>query len=305
MKSVLHGIIPPVITPLTSYNKIDEAGVEKLIEHLIKGGVHGLFLMGTNGEAVSLSHGLRKTFIDKVCKLVDHRIPVLVGITDTSLESALAMAGFCEEAGADMVVIAPPYYYPISQTEMMSYLDQLVPGLNLPFLLYDIPSHTKLHMTIETVKHARDMGAAGVKDSSGDLLYFYSLIEQFKNSPGFSVITGTEIFIPEAILHGGHGGIAGGANIFPELFVKYYNASKDRDYDKIKSLRQIVMKIETTIYNVSKFASGPIMGTKCALSVLGLCSDYMVPPLKRLEAEERNLIMKSVEEINEIDISKL
>ena len=299
MKLPLRGIIPPVVTPLLNNNEIDEQGLTNLIEHLISGGVHGLFLLGTTGEALSLNYKLRERFVRRACELVANRIPIMVGITDTSFEGSLEMAACYKEAGADAVVIAPPFYIPISQVEMRQYLDDLVPKLPLPFLLYNMPGYTKLHMSVETVKKAKELGALGIKDSSGDMFYLYSLINKFKNSPDFSIITGTEIFIPETIMQNGHGAVAGGANMFPKLFVDLYEASVAYDHEKISYLRQIVMKIYDTIYNVGKFTSRYTVGTKCALSVMGICSDYVAHPLHRFNAEECRLMEKYVDEIKE------
>jgi 2-dehydro-3-deoxy-D-pentonate aldolase len=159
----LRGIIPPVVTPLINDNELDEQGIEKLIRHLLEGGVHGIFLLGTTGEAPSLRYKLREKFVRQACALIGKKIPVLVGITDTSFDGSVEMAHVCKDAGADLVVVAPPYYVPISQQEMRLYLDDLVPRLPLPFLLYNMPSHTKLHMSVKTVEHAKNLGALGVK----------------------------------------------------------------------------------------------------------------------------------------------
>ena len=118
-----------------------------------------------------------------------------------------------------VLVIAPPYYVPISQEEMREYLENIAPKLPLPFLMYDMPSCTKMHMSVETIKKAKELGAIGIKDSSGDMSYLFSLIQEFKDSPEFSIIAGTELFLPDTILQGGHGAVAGGANLYPRLFV--------------------------------------------------------------------------------------
>ena len=94
MKLPLKGIIPPMITPLTEDGKLDKKGLTNLIDHLITGGVHGIFLLGTNGEAPSLCYELRKELITESCKLVTKRIPVLVGITDTSFDGSIALIIF-------------------------------------------------------------------------------------------------------------------------------------------------------------------------------------------------------------------
>lgn len=300
MELPLRGIIPPVVTPLLSDNELDEQGIENLISHILEGGVHGIFLLGTTGEATSLRYKLREKFVRLACSLIGKKVPVMVGITDTSFDGSVEMAHVCQDAGADMVVIAPPYYVPISQVEMRCYLDDLVPRLPLPFLLYNMPSHTKLHMSVKTVEHAKELGALGVKDSSGDMQYLLSLIDAFRNSPDFSVITGTEIFIPETILQGGHGAIAGGANMFPRLFVDYYQAAVEKDYAKIDFLRRIVLKIYNTIYNVGTFTSRYMVGTKCALAALEICNDYVAHPLRQFDYADRNSIENYVEEIREM-----
>lgn len=297
MKLPLKGIIPPVITPLLDNNTIDVKGLESLIEHMITGGVHGLFMLGTTGEATSLSYELRKELIKRTSELVNHRVPVVVGITDTALHGALLIADYTADMGLDGLVVAPPYYLPIAQEEMRDYLENLVPKLRLPFLMYDMPGCTKLHMSIETIKRAKELGAIGVKDSSGDMSYLYSLIQEFKSSPDFSIIAGTELFLPDTILNGGHGAVAGGANVFPKLFVDLYDASVNRDLDRIALLRDKVMMINSTIYNVGKHSSRIVKGIKCALSVMGICDDYMALPLRRHGKEERKRIAQYVEQL--------
>jgi 2-dehydro-3-deoxy-D-pentonate aldolase len=296
----IRGIIPPVVTPLLSDNVLDEQGLERLIIHLLEGGVHGIFLLGTTGEAPSLRYKLRERFVKQACKLVNKKIPVLVGITDTCFDGSVEMAHISKDAGADMVVVAPPYYIPISQHEMRVYLNDLVPQLPLPFLLYNMPSHTKLHMSVKTVGHAKNLGALGVKDSSGEMVYLFSLIDAFRNSPDFSVITGVELFIPETIMQGGHGAIAGGANIFPRLYVDYYQAAVERDFSRIDFLRRIVMKIYNTVYNVGTFTSRYTVGTKCALAAMEICNDYVAHPLRPFEGPDREAIAQYVEEIKEM-----
>jgi len=300
MKLPLKGVIPPVITPLIDNNTLDVKGLENLVEHLITGGVHGMFILGTTGEASSLSCDLRKEFIKRTCNLVNHRIPILVGITDTSFEGSLEIAEYSQTSGADAVVVDPPYYIPISQAEMMDYLENLIPQLPLPMLLYNIPSYTKLHLSVKTVKTAQELGAIGIKDSSGDMLYLFTLIDEFKDTPEFAIITGTELFLPETIMQGGHGAIGGGANMYPRLFVDLYEASVARDYEKITFLREKVMRLYNTIYSVGKTSSRFTKGINCALAVMGICNDYVAFPLRRFEGEDKQKIEQYILEFNKI-----
>ncbi len=106
----LRGIIPPMVTPLLDRDTLDVPGLERLIEHILRGGVHGLFVLGTTGEAPSLSHRLRRELVERTCRQVNDRVPVLVGITDTAFVESVQMACIAAEAGASAVVLAPPYY---------------------------------------------------------------------------------------------------------------------------------------------------------------------------------------------------
>ena len=186
---------------------------------------------------------------------------------------------------------------PITQEEMRDYLENLAPRLPLPFLMYDMPSCTKMHMSLDTIRKAKELGAIGIKDSSGDMSYLFSLINEFRGSTDFSIITGTELFIPETILQGGHGAVAGGANLFPRLFVDFYNASVNRDLDEIARLREVVMLINDSIYNIGKNNSKIIKGIKCALSVMDICNDYVAFPIRRHNSAERKKIEQSVENL--------
>ena len=294
----LKGIIPPIITPLKSNTELDEKGLERLIEYLIAGGVHGIFLLGTTGEATNLSYQLRKEFIEKACAIIAKRTPVMVGITDTSVSGSLEMATVSKNAGVDALVISSPYYLPIAQHEFVEYLEYMAPKLPLPFLLYNMPSCTKMHMSVETVKKAKELGAIGIKDSSGDLGYFYTLLETFKDSPEFSIIVGTEIFIPESVIFGGSGGIAGGANIFPRIYVDLYEASVAGDINKISRLRDIVVQVGEKIFNVGTNNSRHIKSIKCALSIMGICDDFVAQPFRQFGKEEHALIEQNINKLS-------
>lgn len=299
MKLPLRGIIPPLVTPLLSNTELDETGLKNIIEHIIDGKVHGVFLLGTTGEAPDLSYKLRKKFIEKACSIINKRIPVYVGITDTSIIESLEIANTAKQAGADALVISSPYYVPMTQAEFIEYMETIAPQLPLPFMVYNMPSCTKLHMSIETVRKSQKLGAIGIKDSCGDLGYLYALIEEFKDTPDFSIIVGTELFIPETISNGGHGAVAGGANLFPRLFVDLYDASLNNDQEKIKELHEKLMQIETKIYNVGDYNSKFFKSIKSALSVMGVCNDFVAMPFKKFNEEQKLIIARN---LNEMDI---
>lgn len=300
LKAPLTGIIPPLVTPLLDNDTLDIESLERLIEHTISGGVHGIFILGTTGEFASFSYKLRRELAERTCKLVKGRVPVLVGITDSAFTESLNLAKIAANCGADAVVLAPPYYFAAGQPELLEYLQRIMEQMPLPLFLYNMPSHTKVMFAPETVKAAAEIpGIIGMKDSSSDLAYFKRVQYALKDRDDFTFMVGPEEFMAEFVLTGGHGGVNGGANMFPNLYVDLYQAARNRDFDKINTLQQKVMQISTTIYNVGNFGSSYLKGLKCALSIMGLCSDFMAEPFHRFNEPER----KKIEEaLNALDL---
>ena len=283
----LRGIVPPLVTPLLDRDTIDVDGTRRLIEHVIDGGVSGIFILGTTGEAPSLSYRLRRDFITLACECAAGRVPVLAGVTDTSFVETVALANFAKEAGVTTVVLSTPYYFPAGQTELGRYIGQLLPELSLPLMLYNMPSLTKVWFEIDTLSRlAEHDQIIGVKDSSGDIKYFEQAVGLKKLRPDWSILIGPEHLTAEAVRLGGDGGVNGGANIYPELFTELFQAAEASDKERVSVLQQRVDKLQA-IYDVGKYASRHIKATKSALSLLGICSDHLAEPFNHFLAPER------------------
>ncbi|NOY80260.1 MAG: dihydrodipicolinate synthase family protein [Kiritimatiellaeota bacterium] len=296
IETPVRGILPPMVTPLLERDVLDVAGLERLVEHILAGGVHGLFVLGTTGEAPSLSYRLRRELIERTCRLVNERVPVLVGITDTAFVESVQLARFAAKAGARAVVLSAPYYFPAGQAELLEYLHHLAAELPLPLFLYNMPSHTKVVFEPETVRAAADIpGILGLKDSSANMVYFHQLQLLFQGRPEFSLLIGPEELLAETILLGGHGGICGGANLFPRLYVDLYDAAMRRELDAVTRLHRQVMSVSKTIYSVGHYKSSYLKGIKCALSCMGICEDFMAEPFHRFREPEREIIRRHIE----------
>lgn len=287
-----------MITPLENRDALDVAGLERLIEHLLGGGVHGLFILGTTGEGPSLGYRLRSDLIGRVCRQVAGRVPVLVGITDTAFVEAVGMARAAAEHGASAVVLAPPYYMPEGQPELREYLDHLLPELPLPLYLYNMPALTKVALDLETVRWAMDQPRIlGMKDSSGDLAYFNRVLHMLPARPDWTLMIGPEELLGPSVLMGGHGGVCGGANLFPSLYVALYEAARRGDLARERDLQERVLEVSNRLYRVGKYPSTIIKGIKCAASCLGLCSDFMAEPFHRFRGLERQRIETAMSEL--------
>lgn len=296
-RNILAGIVPPLVTPLLGRDQLDVAGLERLVEHVIAGGVHGLFILGTSGEAPSLSYRLRREVITRVCRQVGGRVPVLVGITDTCLVEAVGVARQAADAGADALVTSAPYYFPAGQPELVEFVRRLVPELPLPLYLYNMPQMTKVQFHPETIRQLAELGGIiGLKDSSGDLNYFRQLVEVARERPDWRLFMGPEHLLVDSLRAGGHGGVNGGAQIEPRLLVELLDAVRNGDEARVAALQQRLLRLGR-IYTVGQHASTVIKGMKCALSLLGICSDEMAEPMTRFGGPERAVIREVLVEL--------
>lgn len=294
----LKGIIPPMITPLKGDDELDREGTVRLTERLIAGGVHAVFLLGTTGEAQSLTYRLRYEFVELVFKQIAGRIPVLVGVTDTCMEESIRLAHHARACGAVGVVAAAPYYFAPSQQELIEHFTALADASPLPVYLYNMPSHVKVFLEPKTVKTlAEHPNIAGLKDSSANMNYFQTLLYTLGERDDFALYVGPEELTGESVLMGADGGINGGANMFPKLYVDMYEAAEKHDIARVHELQKIIMQISTTFYSVGKYGSSYLKGVKCALSLLSVCDDYLAYPYRRFRTEEREKIKAAIEAV--------
>jgi 4-hydroxy-tetrahydrodipicolinate synthase len=294
----LRGIVPPMITPLKDRDTLDLAGLERLVEHILGGGVHGLFVLGTTGEGPSLSYRLRCELIERVCGQVDGRVPVLVGVTDTAFVESVNLAGIAADEGATAVVLAAPYYFPAGQPELLEYLEHIVVEMPLPTFLYNMPSHTKIKFELETLRQALELpNIVGLKDSSGDLDYFRQAAGVIQAYPDAALLMGPERLLADAIALGGHGGICGGANLLPRLFVDWYEAAVQGDGERTAELRHRVEQLGESLYTIGKHTSAFVKGVKCALSCLGICEDALAEPFQSFRPREREQVQRVLREL--------
>jgi 4-hydroxy-tetrahydrodipicolinate synthase len=271
--------------------------LERLLEHVLAGGVSGIFILGTTGEAPSLSYRLRSELIRNVCQLVNGRVPVLVGITDTAFVESVRLAHVSADHGAEAVVLSTPYYFPAGQTELMGYIERISRELPLPLVLYNMPSLTKVWFEWDTLKRLTDLeNIIGIKDSGGDLEYFKRLLPLKEFRPDWSIMIGPEHLLPEAVTLGADGGVSGGANVFPRLFVQCYEAAAKGDAERVGRLSEQINALQK-IYDIGKYASRHIKATKCALSLLGICDDCMAEPFDRFKTPEREKVKAILDEL--------
>ena len=295
---MLSGVIPPMVTPLLETGALDVEGTSRLVEHVLSGGVHGLFLLGTTGEATDLPYDIRRELVGRACADVAGRVPVLVGITDTVMDESLRLAEHAAECGADALVAAPPYYFAAGQPELVDYYLNLADRIPLPLFLYNMPAQVKVSISVPTVVElASHPNIIGLKDSSGNIGYFNACRYAMRNNPDFRIFIGPEEAMGEVVLMGAAGGVAGGANLFPRTFVELYDAAVAKDVDRVRSIQERVMHVSSLIYGVGHHNSSFVKGVKCALSLMGICSGNLAAPREPFNAADRALIRSRLIEL--------
>ncbi len=284
-----HGIIPPMITPLYPDFFLDVAHTEKLIEHLIEGGVHGIFILGTTGESASLSPDVKSDLIRLTCKKVGGRVPILVGITDCSFVQSLDLAAIAHESGASALVAAPPFYINIGQEELINYYQKLADAVELPLFLYDMPSHTKINIAVDSaVTLSAHPNIIGIKDSSGNPENFKALCKALEKHPDFKILVGPEEILAETLSMGGHGGVTGGANLFPKLYVSLFEAFQNKQSNRVQTLQETILFLSENLYQNGTYKSSYLKGLKASMAWEGLCQGNLALPLFPYSEEEKS-----------------
>lgn len=267
---------------------LDGPAVGRLVEHVVRGGVAGVFILGTTGEGPCHARRVQEAMVRETTRAAAGRVPVLVGITACALEDSLALARFSEDAGADAVVLAPPPYLPATGPDMRRHVEKVLEGTTLPLFLYNMPSLVKTPIALDLLRWAVEQPAiAGFKDSGGDLGYFHKALQATRARPGFTMYIGPEELLGDAVLFGAHGGVSGGAQVFPRLYVELCKSAEGGDMARTRALNDVVQRISREIYGTSGYAASVIRGIKTALRSRGVCDDVMSEPFGRGNDDER------------------
>jgi 4-hydroxy-tetrahydrodipicolinate synthase len=240
----LKGIIPAMLTPLTMEQKINESVTRQLTNHLLDSGVHGLFILGTNGEFHLLNTEEKLEVARIVIEEANGRVPVIVGTGGNSTEETIDLSQKMEQLGADALSLITPFFIPPSQEELAVHFEKVAESTSLPVLLYNIPGRTGVNLEPETVARlAKVPNIVGIKDSSGSFANIENYIHATKDKD-FSVFAGTDSLILQTLQAGGKGAVAATANMVPDIVVSIYNKwlegnieAAEENQEKLQPLR--------------------------------------------------------------------
>jgi 4-hydroxy-tetrahydrodipicolinate synthase len=278
------GVVPPLVTMLSPDEHIDRQGTRKLIEHVISGGVHGIFLMGTTGEGMRIRDGDYKKAIKTAVDQVDGQIMVLVGCSDFGTRRSLERIRTAEEIGADGAVVTLSYYLPgFGRDEITRYYKQLAAESAIPVFIYNLPQGGRTTIELDVIDELSNVeNIAGIKDSSQDWEHLNKIIQRFKDRDDFRVFVGTEVLLVRSLMSGAHGCVPSIGNVRPDLCVALYEAIRNRDTQNVEALEEEMMNTRDRVYTRGPSWLSYIAGIKHALSALGISGQNVTEPFPPL-----------------------
>lgn len=270
----LDGIIVPLITPLQSDESLDEPGLEKLVEHVIAGGVSGIFLLGSSGEGPALSEAVKERLVRLVSEQAKNRVAVLVGAFGVGTRQTIDLARRLLKCGGEVAVLVAPFYFSQTQDEIATHISTVARALDVPTMFYNIPQMVKTIIEPETAARiAETRQVIAVKDSWGDMTRFQRLLAIKHTRPDFGVYQGAEGVAALSITRGANGAVLGLANVAPKLCVDLYRAAKSGDLARAWQLQEQLMVL-WQLHTHGQWL--PCL--KMAVSQLGICEPHASAP---------------------------
>jgi 4-hydroxy-tetrahydrodipicolinate synthase len=224
----LHGIVPAMVTPFTADEQLNESALSTLVSRLIGDGVHGVFVLGSQGEYYALDAAEKRRAIEVTVKTASGRVPVYAGTGANTTRDAIALTQMAEHAGADAVSVLTPVFITPSQDELYDHYRAIAASTRLPVLLYSNPGRTGIQISVElAARLARLDNVAGIKDSSGDLSTTAAFITATPST--FKVFAGRDTLVFATVLYGGAGAVAASGNVAARQLVRVYDACRAGD----------------------------------------------------------------------------
>lgn len=225
------GIIPPIVTPLDKDENVDKKAIFKVVNYLIKGGVHGLFPLGSTGEWYGLSFDQKREILETVMEANNKRVPVYAGTGATTTKETIHLTKLATEIGVDALSVITPVFISPNEQELFNHYQAIASSTDLPIILYNNPGRTGINLSVDlVVKLSKIDNIIGIKDSRGDMTQGAEYIR--RTDDNFAVLAGRDTLIYGFLAYGGKGAIAATANIVPQIVVKIYEEYQKGNYQE-------------------------------------------------------------------------
>ncbi|RQS66493.1 4-hydroxy-tetrahydrodipicolinate synthase [Burkholderia sp. Bp8963] len=288
MAITFKGIVPALITPMTRDEEIDEPGLRTLVDRLIDAGVHGLFVLGTNGEFIALSDEEKVRIARIAVDQARGRVPVIAGTGAYATRDVIALNGRMQDAGVDAVSVITPYFNGATQQELFAHYERIARATSLPVMLYTIPAKAGVTLSVETVRRLAEIpNIRGIKDSGGDFDRLLQLINLRRDD--FAVFTGTDSMILWTLIAGGDGAVAATTNAVPSVVMSIWNNFQAGDLAAARRAQESLRPLRDA------FALGTLpVVLKEAADILGMPAGPARAPAQPLDAAARDRLLKAL-----------
>ncbi|MGB3947997.1 MAG: 4-hydroxy-tetrahydrodipicolinate synthase [Bacteroidia bacterium] len=279
-----------IVTPFNKDNSVDYKSLTKLVNHIIKGGVEYVVVLGTTGESVNLTKEEKKEIIKHVVDTVNKRVPVVLGLGGNNTQEIVsALKVTADFKGIDAILSVSPYYNKPNQRGIYEHYKAIASVSPLPIILYNVPGRTSSNMSADTtLKLANDFkNIIGIKEASGSVEQCMKII---KNRPtGFLVISGDDMLTLPIIASGGDGVISVVANAYPKDFSEM---TRQILAGNVKNAQKLHYKFTEIIEQL--FADGNPGGIKAVLELMDICKATLRLPLMPVNKDTQKAIEKLV-----------
>jgi dihydrodipicolinate synthase/N-acetylneuraminate lyase len=292
MAEKLKGIIPALATPLHEDGSPDEAGVRRLTQHQLDGGVSGFFVGGSTGEGPILRDEDWRLVHEWVIDQVGGKVPILAHCADVGTARAIDRAKAAADFGADAAVATLPYYYVHQGREAVRFFVELADASPLPVYIYNVPQRTQVNLSADILQElSQHPNIHGVKDSAVDPILHFDLIHRMRETD-FTVLNGCEFFCGASVMMGGDGGLLGICNVCPKLCVDLYEAAAQGDIPAVRRLQPLVSDVTTVFFTQGGSA---LSALKWALHLMGICGPTASAPFTPTTPEQQAAIKTILE----------
>ncbi|MGA2974424.1 MAG: dihydrodipicolinate synthase family protein [Spirochaetia bacterium] len=287
--STLRGVVVPIITPLDAEEKVDEAGLRRLIRRLAEAGVHGLFVGGSAGEGPLLPSDQWQRMTEIAFDEVKGRMPLLGGVMDTSSRRVREKVKALRAIGYSHFVVTQTFYLAArAESEHLRLFGEArEAGGNMEMIAYNIPQCTGTSIAVDTLC---EMGRRGwlrhCKESSGDMAYFRDLVRR-GGEVGISVLGGDEVTMLEELRAGAAGLVPGCGNIIPAIFIQAFEAAERKDWAGAARIHDEMMRMRAPLVTGG---TNWLSGIKYAASLLGSGSGRAMSPLEPVGVQQKQAI---------------
>lgn len=289
--------ITPAITAFDKNGDLDHDGLKSLYDHLIKGGVDGILILGSIGEFFAIPLEKKKELIRLAVNHISPTMQVLVGTGGMDVNETTELSGYAYEQGADGVMVISPYYFGLSDQGVEDYYDYVAGKCPGAFYLYNFPDRTGYDLAPRVALNLirKHKNIIGYKDTLAGMDHTRELIKLIKPEyPDFKIYSGFDDNFAHNVLSGGDGCVAGLSNVVPEICSAWVMAFKENDMNKVAEIQRIIDRL-MSIYQVGK----PFVPfIKKAMSIRGIpVEDYSTFPLPRVTDEEARKLKQILEQI--------